>query len=34
VKTPAQRGRGTRGLTRDEVLDATVDLAEEPTGSA
>jgi AcrR family transcriptional regulator len=29
VKTPAQRGRGTRGLTRDEVLDATVDLAEE-----
>jgi AcrR family transcriptional regulator len=29
VKTPAQRGRGTRGLTRDEVLDATVDLAED-----
>ncbi|GAA2269166.1 hypothetical protein GCM10010149_07710 [Nonomuraea roseoviolacea subsp. roseoviolacea] len=29
MKTPAQRGRGTRGLTRDEVLDATLELAEE-----
>ncbi|WP_433462314.1 TetR/AcrR family transcriptional regulator [Spirillospora sp. CA-128828] len=29
MNTPAQRGRGTRGLTRDEVLDATLDLAEE-----
>jgi AcrR family transcriptional regulator len=29
VKTPAPRGRGTRGLTRDEVLDRTLALAEE-----
>lgn len=29
MKTPAPRGRGTRGLTREEVLDATLDLAEE-----
>jgi AcrR family transcriptional regulator len=29
VKTPAPRGRGTRGLTRDEVLDTTLALAEE-----
>lgn len=29
MKTPAQRGRGTRGLTREEVLDATLELAEE-----
>jgi AcrR family transcriptional regulator len=29
VKTPAPRGRGTRGLTRDEVLGATLVLAEE-----
>jgi AcrR family transcriptional regulator len=29
VKTPAPRGRGTRGLSRDEVLDATLALAEE-----
>ncbi|MFD0683404.1 TetR/AcrR family transcriptional regulator [Actinomadura fibrosa] len=29
MKTPAQRGRGTRGLTRDEVLDATLALAED-----
>ncbi|GAA1551792.1 hypothetical protein GCM10009678_38390 [Actinomadura kijaniata] len=29
MTTPAPRGRGTRGLTRDEVLDAALDLAEE-----
>jgi len=29
VKTPAKRGRGSRGLSRDEVLDATLALAEE-----
>ncbi|XRQ14049.1 TetR/AcrR family transcriptional regulator [Actinomadura welshii] len=29
MKTPSQRGRGTRGLTRDEVLDATLALAED-----
>ncbi|MBW8485669.1 TetR/AcrR family transcriptional regulator [Actinomadura parmotrematis] len=29
MNTPARRGRGTRGLTRDEVLDATLGLAEE-----
>jgi AcrR family transcriptional regulator len=29
MKTPAPRGRGTRGLTREEVLDATLELAEE-----
>jgi AcrR family transcriptional regulator len=29
MKTPAQRGRGTRGLTREEVLDATLEFAEE-----
>lgn len=29
MPSPAPRGRGTRGLTRDEVLDAALALAEE-----